>query len=78
MTHYVQFAQLRQIEKCVHWLGRPICPIGQTRFDTSIHISLCVIRQTMQHLLLCPMMDTACSTHDPTTVSSIAIGFARH
>ena len=40
----------------------------------------CGIRQTdyMQHLLVCPMMNTACSTQDLTTVNDIAIGCARH
>ena len=28
----------------------------------------CGIRQTMQHLLVCPMMNTACSTHELTTL----------
>ena len=36
------------------------------------------IRQTMQHLLVCPMMDTTCSPQDLTTSSDIAIGCARH
>ena len=35
-------------------------------------------RQTMQHLLVCPMMDTACSPQDLTTANDIAIGCARH
>ena len=30
------------------------------------------IRQIMQHLLVCPMMDTACSPHDLTTANNIA------
>ena len=38
----------------------------------------CGIRQTMQHLLVCPMMNTACSIHDLTTANGIAIGCARH
>ena len=38
----------------------------------------CGIRQTMQHLLVCPMMDTACSPQDLTTANDIAIGCARH
>ena len=36
------------------------------------------IRQTMQHLLVCPMMHTACSPQDLTTANDIAIGCARH
>ena len=38
----------------------------------------CGIRQTMQHLLVCPMMDTACSPHDLTMANGIAIGCAMH
>ena len=38
----------------------------------------CGIRQTMQHLLVCPMMNTACSPQDLTTANDIAIGCARH
>ena len=32
----------------------------------------------MQHLLVCPMMNTACSTQDLTTANGIATGCARH
>ena len=35
-------------------------------------------RHAMQHLLVCPMMDTACFPQDPTTANDIAIGCARH
>ena len=38
----------------------------------------CCIRQTMQHLLVCPTMDTACSPQDLTTANDIAIDCARH
>ena len=38
----------------------------------------CGIRQTMQYLLVCPVMDTACSPHDLTMAIGIAIGCARH
>ena len=38
----------------------------------------CGIRQTMQHLLACPMMDTACSPQVPATANGIAIGCAKH
>ena len=38
----------------------------------------CGIRQTMQHLLVCPMMDTACSPQDMTTANDIAISCAKH
>ena len=38
----------------------------------------CGIRQTMQHLLVCPMMDTACCPRDLTTANDIAIDCARH
>ena len=36
------------------------------------------IRQTMQHLLVCPMMDTTCSPQDLTAANGIAIGCARY
>ena len=38
----------------------------------------CGIRQTMQYLLVCSMMDTACSTQDLTTANGVAIGCASH
>ena len=38
----------------------------------------CGIRQTMQHLLVCPMMDTACSPQNLATANGIAIGCAKH
>ena len=38
----------------------------------------CGIKQTMQHLLVCPMMNTVCSPQDLTTANDIAIGCARH
>ena len=38
----------------------------------------CGIRQTMQHLLVCPMVDTACSPQDLATANAIAIGCAKH
>ena len=39
----------------------------------------CGIRQTMQHLPVCPMMDTACSPQNLTTaVNDTAIGCAQH
>ena len=38
----------------------------------------CGTRQTMQHLLVCPMMDTGCSPQALTTANDIAIGCARH
>ena len=38
----------------------------------------CGISQTMQHPLVCLMMDTACSPHDLTMANVIAVGCARH
>ena len=38
----------------------------------------CGIRQTMQHLLVCPMMDSACSSQDLAMANGIAIGCAKH
>ena len=38
----------------------------------------CGIRQTMQHLLDFPMMDTACSPQDLATANGTAIGCAKH
>ena len=38
----------------------------------------CGIRQTIQYILVCPMMDTVCSPQDLTTANDIAIGCVRH
>ena len=38
----------------------------------------CGIRQTMQHIRVCPIMNTACSTQDLTMPNDITIGCARH
>ena len=39
----------------------------------------CGIRQTMQHLVVCPVMDTACSPPQVlATANGIAIGGAKH
>ena len=38
----------------------------------------CGIRQTMQHLLVCHMMDTACSPQDLAMANGIAIAIAKH
>ena len=38
----------------------------------------CGITQTMQHLLVCPMMDTACSPQNLTTANDIAIDCTNH
>ncbi len=32
----------------------------------------------LQHLLVCPMMDTACSPQDLATANGIAIGCSKH
>ena len=38
----------------------------------------CGIRQTMPHLLVCPMINTACSTQNLSMANGIVIGCARH
>ena len=57
---------------CVHRLA------GQEDFSNEQETGDCGIRQTMQHLLVCPMMYTACSPQDLTTANGIAIGCAKH
>ena len=47
-------------------------------FSNEQETCYCVIRQTMQHLMVCPTMDTVCSPHDLTMATGIAIGCARH
>ena len=66
-------------------LNRLRTQVGRSRinmlkwgFSTEPETCDCGIRQTMQHLLVCPMMDTACSPQDLTTANDIAIGCARH
>ena len=62
-------------------LNRLRTQVGRSRvnmlkwgFSNEQEICDCGIRQTMQHLLVCPMMDTARSPHDLT----MANGIARH
>ena len=59
-------------------VGRSRVNMLKWRFSTEQETCDCGIRQTMQHLLVCPMMDTACSPQDLTTANDIAIGCARH
>ena len=72
---------------CTTWkaLNRLRTHVGRSRvnmlkwgFSNEQETCVCDIRQTMQHLLVCPMMDTACSHQDLTTANDIAIGCARH
>ena len=69
--------------KALNRLRRPT-QVGLSRvnmlkwgFSSAAETCDCGIRPTMQHLLVCPMMNTACSTHDLTTANGIAIGCAR-
>ena len=66
-------------------LNRLRTQVGRSRvnmlkwgFSTEPETCDCGIRQTMQHLLVCPLMDTACSPQDLPTANDIAIGCARH
>ena len=66
-------------------LNRLRTQVGRSRvnmlkwgFSNEQETCACDIRQTMQHLLVCPMMDTACSPQYLTTANDIAIDCARH
>ena len=59
-------------------VGRSRVNMLKSGFSAEQETCDCGIRQTMQHLLVCPMMDTACSPQDLTTANDIAIGYARH
>ena len=66
-------------------LNRQRTQVGRSRvnmlkwgYSTETETCDCGIRQTLQHPLVCPMMDTACSPQDLTTANGIAIGCATH
>ena len=72
---------------CTTWkaLNRLRTQVGRSRvnmlkwgFSNEQETCDCGIRQNMQHLLVCPMMDTACSPQDLATANGIAIGCAKH
>ena len=59
-------------------VGRSRVNMSKWGYSNETETCDCSIRQTMQHLLVCPMMNTACSSQDLTTANGIAIGCARH
>ena len=59
-------------------VGRSRVNMSKWGYSNETETCDCGIRQTMQHLLVCPMMNTACSPQDLTTANDIAIGCARH
>ena len=59
-------------------VGRSRVNMSKWGYSNETETCDCGIRQTKQHLLVCPMMNTACSTQDLTTANGIAIGCARH
>ena len=59
-------------------VGRSRVNMSKWGYSNETETCDCGIRQTMQHLLVCPMMDTACSPHDLTTANGIAIDYAKH
>ena len=59
-------------------VGRSRVNMLKWEFSNEPETCDCGIRQTMQHLLVCPMMNTACSPQDLTTANDIAIGCAMH
>ena len=59
-------------------VGRSRVNMSKWGYSNETETCDCDIRQTMQHLLVFPMMDTACSTQDLATANGIAIGCARH
>ena len=62
----------------VAYTGWPV-KIEHDGFSNEQETCDCGIRQTMQHLLVCPMMNTASSTRDLTMANGITIRWAaRH
>ena len=59
-------------------VGRSRVNMSKWGYSNGTETCDCGIGQTMRHLLVCPMMNTACSAQTPTTVNGIAIGCARH
>ena len=59
-------------------VGRSRVNMSKWGYSNETETCDCGIRQTMQHLLVCPMMNTVCSPQDLTTVNDIAISCARH
>ena len=57
-------------------VGRSRVNMSKWGYSNETETCDCGIRQTMQHLLVCPMMNTACSPQDLTTANDIAIGRA--
>ena len=55
-------------------VGRSRVNMSKWGYSNETETCDCGIRQTMQHLLVCPMMNTACSPQDLTTANDIAIG----
>ena len=54
-------------------VGRSIVNMLKSGFSNEPETCDCGIRQTMRHLLVCPMMDTACSPQYLTTANGIAM-----
>ena len=59
-------------------VGRSRLNMSKWGYSNETETCDCGIRHTMQHLLVCPIMNTAFSTQDLTTANGIAIGCARH
>ena len=59
-------------------VGRSRVNMSKWGYSNETETCDCGIRQTMQHLLVCPLMNAACSTKYLTTANGIAIGSARH
>ena len=60
------------------YVGRSRVNMSKWGYSNETVTCDCDIRQTMQHLLICPMMNTASSTRDLTMTNGIAIGCAWH
>ena len=63
---------------CVHRMAGQEYIMLKMGFSNEQETCDCGTRQTMQHLLVCPMMDTACSPQGLATANGIAIGCAKH
>ena len=59
-------------------VGRSRVNILKWGFTNEQETCDCGIRQTMQHLLVCHMMDTSCCPQDLRMANGITIGCARH
>ena len=68
---------LKALNRLCTQVGRSRVNMSKWGYSNETDTCDCGTRQTMQHILVCPMMNTACSTQDLTTANGITIGCAR-